>query len=518
MLGHRELTMQDYAGMLKRRFWLILVSTVLLLGIGLAISYMLPAQYVSQTLVLIEQQKVPEDYVKPVVNEDLNARLASMREQIMSRSRIQPIVDQFNLYAGKKYTPDDRIDLVRKAIGIKPIPAGPSSHGMPGFYITYKAQDAQTAQKVCGEITSLFVSANLSAREESAEGTTSFLKQQLDDAKANLDAQDKKLAEFEQKNLTRLPGQTVQLGNMSLATGSANESTLQALTTQMNAATQTVNRLQQNETFLDAMIAQQTQESSHSDPATGTSESGLKAQLKSALEQEKELETLYTPNYPDIVAMKRKISSLRAEIARASSEPAKAEAVSSRSDSPQLQQLKAQLRSERQSLANAKQDQARIGQQIRIYESRIESSPLIEQEYKQITRDHETALQFYNTLLTKMNESTMATALEHRQQGEQFRVMDAPNLPDSPTFPNRRMFAAGGLGAGLLLGLLIAALLEYRDTSLRNERDVWAFTKLPTLAVVSYINKLDRPGTDRKFGKSSSRKTKFIESGADSHV
>lgn len=512
MLGHRELTMQDYAGILKRRFWLILVSTVLLLGISLAISYILPARYVSQTLVLIEQQKVPEDYVKPVVNEDLNGRLASMREQIMSRSRIQPIVEEFNLYAGNKATLDDRIDLVRKDIGIKPIPAVSESRGMPGFYITFRARDAQTAQKVCGEITSLFVSANLSAREESAEGTTSFLRQQLDDAKANLDAQEQKLAEFEKKNLSRLPGQTVQLGDISLATGSANESTLQALTTQLNATTQTVSRLQQNETFLEAMIAQQTQESAHADPATGTSESGLKAQLKSALEQEKELETLYTPNYPDVVAMKRKIAGLRAEIARASSEPAKAEAASNHSDSPQLQQLKAQLRSERQSLANAKQEQARIEQQVRTYEARIESSPMIEEEYKQITRDHDTALQFYNTLLTKMNESSMATALEHRQQGEQFRVMDAPNLPDSPTFPNRKMFAAGGLGAGLLLGLIIAALLEYRDTSLRNERDVWAFTKLPTLAVVSYINKLDRPVTGHKFWKRSSRKTDSIES------
>src|ERR1035441_5723211 len=89
-----------------------------------------------------------------------------------------------------------------------------------------------------------------------------------------------------------------------------------------------------------------------------------------------------------------------------------------------------------------------------------------------------------------MNESTMATALETRQQGEQFRVMDAPNLPDEPSFPNRKMFAGGGLAGGLMLGLLLAALLEYRDTSLHNERDIWAFTKLPTLAVVSYIDVL----------------------------
>jgi len=144
MLGHRELTMQDYEEILKRRFWLISISAILLLVIGLGISYILPPQYVSKTLVLIEQQKVPEDYVKPVVDEDLGARLASMQEQILSRSRIEPIIERFGLYANSKYTMDDRVDLTRKAIKVDPIPAGQSSRGMPGFYITFKAQDART--------------------------------------------------------------------------------------------------------------------------------------------------------------------------------------------------------------------------------------------------------------------------------------------------------------------------------------------------------------------------------------
>lgn len=510
MLGHRELTMQDYAGILKRRFVLIVVCSVLSLGTGLGISYLLSPEYVSQTLVLIEQQKVPENYVKPVVDEDLGARLASMKEQILSRSRIQPIIERFDLYSGGKATMDDRIDLTRKAIGINPIRSD-QSHGMPGFFISFKARDARTAQQVCGEITSLFVSANLSAREESAEGTTDFLKQQLAEAKRSLDDQDAKLAAFEQKNIGRLPGQTVQLGEMSLATGSANESTLQALTTQLSAATQAVSRLQQEETFLDTMIAQ-AQNSPRNDPVTGTSLDALKSQLKDATAQEKELETLYTPDYPDVVAIKRKVANLKAEIARDSAEPAKAEPASKAPDTPQLQQLKAQLRAEHQSLASAKAEQARIEQQVRAYEAKIEASPMIEEEYKQVTRDHETALQFYNTLLTKMNESSMATELERRQQGEQFRVMDAPNLPDAPTFPNRLKFAGGGLAFGLALGLLIAALLEYRDTSLRNERDVWAFTKLPTLAVVSLIDELAQPDKASFRPRFFSRAAKPIES------
>ena len=509
MLGHRELTMKDYAEILKRRYKLILACTVLLLAAGIILSHTLPPQYMSQTLVLIEQQKVPEDYVKPVVNEDLSGRLASMREQILSRSRIEPIIERFNLYAGNKYTMDDRVDITRKAIGINPIPSGQSPRGMPGFYITFKAQDAHTAQQVCGEITSLFISANLSAREESAEGTTDFLKQQLADSKRNLDEQDAKLAAFESKYFGRLPQQE-----------GANTNTLQALTTQLEASTKEIGSMQQGETILEAMVAQQSQESSSIDTSTGTPVDTLQQELKAAINQEKELEALYTPDHPDVLAIKRRITNLKAEIARNAAEPAKGdtganskgETAAKSTDTPQLRQLKNQLRAQQAAIAAAKQEQARLEQKVRTYESRIESSPLVEEEYKQITRDHETAVQFYNTLLTKMNQSSMATALEHRQQGEQFRVMDAPNLPDSPTFPNHLVFAGGGFASGLALGLLLAALLEYRDTSLRTESDILAFTKLPTLAIVSFITDLDVTRTAGKRRKLFFRKPKPIES------
>jgi polysaccharide chain length determinant protein (PEP-CTERM system associated) len=483
----------------------------------MVICHFLPTLYMSQTLVLIEQQKVPEDFVKPVVSEDLNARLASMKEQILSRSRIEPIINQFSLYP-KVSNMDDKVELTQKAIGINPIPYGQGSRGMPGFFITFKAQDARTAQQVCGEITSLFVSANLNAREQSAEGTTDFLKQQLDDAKRNLDQQDAKLADFQRKNLSRLPGQTIKIGDMSVPMGSANESSLQALTTRLEAATQTINRLQQDETFIQAMVTEQSQTSSHSDSATGGgSPSALQLQLKEALQLEKELEARYTPDHPDVLASKRRIANLREQIAHeaVATAPAKEEASVSAADSPQLKQLKLQLRAIKLSMAEAKQEQAGISQQVKAYEAKIEASPMIEEEYKEITRDHDSASQFYNTLLNKMNESTMATALEHRQQGEQFRVMDAPNLPEEPYSPNRNVFAGGGLVAGLALGLLLAGLLEYRDTSVRNESDIWAFTKLPTLAVVSYLKILEKPGSTGFRGrlkKMFSRSPKPMES------
>ena len=503
MLGHRELTMEDYADILKRRFWLILTSAVLITALCVVASLVLPPRFESQTLILVEQQKVPEDYVKPVVDQDLGARLGSMREQILSRSRLEPIIKRFNLFAKGNPTMDDRVTMTQKAIGIKTIPSSESSHGMPGFYISFTTNDAHIAQQVCGEITSLFVSENINARQQTAQGTTEFLKQQLQDSKRNLDEQDAKLAAFQQRYFGRLPDQET-----------SNTNTLQALTTQLDAATQTLNRQQQDVTFLQAMVAQQSRDLQNSEPAAKATALDERAtQLKALMAQKQALEAQYTPDHPDVIEVSRKISDLQAQIARAESEPPTAAIPNvNRPDSPQLQQLRAQLRAAQQAMVDAKQEQARIEEQVRTYESRIESSPQVEEEYKQITRDHETALDFYNSLLKKMNESSMATALEQQQQGEQFHIMDAPNLPDSPIFPNRLLFAGGGLAGGLILGLLIAGLLEYRDTSIRNERDIWAFTKLSTLAVISYIDGLPQPDPAQSRWNFLSRTNKTIES------
>jgi len=482
MLGHRELTIGEYGHILKRRLWLIVLCTFLLLGAGIGLTYVLPPRYESQTLILVEQQRVPEDYVKPVIDEGLDARLASMKEQILSRSRLEPIITKYNLFAGKAHNMDDRVDLTRKAITITPIHSEVrGTGGLPGFFIAFDAPDALTAQEVCGEITSLFVSENLTAREQSAEGTTDFLKQQLDDAKGNLDDEDAKLAAFQQKYFGRLPDQET-----------SNSNTLQALTTQLDASTQSINHLQQNVTFLETMVSQQMHDAQMGLAPGQVPVDERQKQLKDLLAEKQEMDSQLTPDHPDEIEINHKIADLRAAIAQEPFKPPTVNAAAHPPDSPQVQQLKAQLIAAQQSVTAAKKAQAQIEQQIRTYEARIESSPMVEAEYKKLTRDHESALQFYNSLLTKMNESSMATALERRQQGEQFRVMDSPNLPDAPKFPNRTMFAAGGSVGGLFLGLLIAGLLEYRDTSLRTERDVWAFTKLPTLATISHLDDLRR--------------------------
>ena len=282
MLGHRDLTMQDYTGILKRRFWLILISAIVFLGVGVGLTYVIPPHYMSKTLVLIERQKVPENYVNarrhrrsgfaPGIDEGTDPKpltpSADHREiQLVCRPR---------KYHGRPHRNDAEGHRDRSHP-----PTSTTPYGTPGFFITFKAQDARTAQQVCGEITSLFVSENLNAREQSAEGTTDFLKQQLADAKAKLDDQDAKLAAFEQKNFGALPDE--EQGNMN---------TLQSLTSQLDAATQQLSRTQQEVTFLEALVAQQTQDSQSTESGSSpASVDARKTELQDLIKQKQALET-----------------------------------------------------------------------------------------------------------------------------------------------------------------------------------------------------------------------------------
>jgi polysaccharide chain length determinant protein (PEP-CTERM system associated) len=486
MLGHRPLVVEDYFAILKRRGWMVLIPALLAPILAVAITYRLTPIYTSKTLVLIQPQTVPDTYVKPIITQDLDSRLASMKEQILSRSRLEPIIERFNL-GTPGMNMDDKVAQTGKDIGIIPIHSEiQGSGGLPGFFISFTASDPRTAQLVCREITSQFVTASLQASQQSAEGTTAFLKGQLDQAKANLDSQDQKLAEFQKQYMGTLPEQ--QGPNMEM---------LNSLNTQLDATTQTLTRMENDKSLIDSMLAQESRQTQVV-PGQRSTPQGDQIELQKLEAQESDLRTRYTADYPDVIAVQREISDLKKEMATAAVAPAVTTPAAPHYDSPGTMQLRAQATAMTQAIQQKRQQQAELQAQIRTYQGKIQSTPLVEAKMKDLTRDHQTAQDFYDSLLTKMNNSQMATDLERRQEGENFKIMDDANLPDAPTFPKRGMFAAGGFVLGLGFGVLLIAFLEYKDTSLRTERDVWTFTKLPTLATIALIQDAKGSGKTRR--------------------
>jgi polysaccharide chain length determinant protein (PEP-CTERM system associated) len=483
-MTQRELTPADYLAMLRRRWVLIAVLAVIGSPLAYGVSLVLPSRFVSQTLVLVDQQTVPTDFVRPVDTTNISQRLSSMQQQILSRTRLEPIIRQFGLYSNdiNRVSMDTLVGRLQKSIEVTPVQpmAQTQSVNLPGFFVNVTLDNPRTAQQVCTAITSMFIEQSLSIRQQHSEDTTQFLSQQLADAQTKLNEQDAKLAAFKARYIGSLPDE--EQTNLNLLTG---------LTSQLDAATQALARAQQDKSFAESMLTQQL--SAWQATQSGRNPDTLDQQLAALQVQLASLEARYTEDYPDVIKTKNDIASLQKRIAEGANQKSATD-----SDKPQrsavepvqVTQLRGQIHSFEQVIAEKSKEQEQIKQQIKLYQERVQSSPAVEQQYKELTRGYETAQESYSDLQKKRDQSAMATELDRQQEGEQFRVLDPANLPDKPAFPNRPIFALGGFAGGLGLGLGLAFLLEMRDTSMRTERDVEFVLRLPVLAMVPEIGPL----------------------------
>src|ERR1700719_3808419 len=305
-MTERELTAADYMAMLRRRWVLIVVLAVIGAPIAYGVSRFLPDRYKSQTLVLVERPSVPEKIVESLDTEDLTQRLSSMQQQILSRSRLEPIINQFGLYSNdvNKVPMEDLVALLQKGIEVTPVlpMAQTQSRQLPGFYVSVTLDNARTAQQVCTAITSMFIEENLRLRLQHSEDTTQFLGNQLTEAKANLDERDAKLAAFKSHYLGSLPDQEQM--NLNL---------LSNMTSQLDAATQALARAQQDKSFAESMLTQQV--AAWQATQTGRSPETLEQQLSALQAQLATLQSRYTDDYPDVIKAKNDIASLKKQIA-----------------------------------------------------------------------------------------------------------------------------------------------------------------------------------------------------------
>lgn len=493
--------LEYYLGVVRRRHLHFLIPLFVGWIVVWAASWVLPPRYQSSTLILVEQPTMPKDYVTPNVNDDLQERMQSITQQILSRTRLLHIIDQFDLYAsdhGDRLA-DDKVDSMRKDIGIDLV--RDSRDQITAFKVSFTSHDPHLAQKVTSELTNLFINENLEVRQQQSEGTTQFLEDQLESARKGLAEQEEKIRLFKGQHVGEMPGQLAS--NLQILSGL--QSQLQNDQDQLNAA-------KQQHVYLQTLVDQYRALQSTAKAADGTvAPVGLPA-LDQELQKERaqlaDLRSHYTDRHPDVRKLKDQIAEtekMRDQLLAslktkntAGEEGDTTAPVSSSTDPAQasmLLQIQGQLRSNQVEITNREHDIASLKVKIDDYQARLNQEPIREQQLADLTRGYDQSKANYDDLLKKKNESQMATSMELLQQGERFRVLDAPSFPEKPEFPNRLKFCGIGLGVGIALGVFAAGAFEMLDRRTYDEQELKG---LIPVAILAEIPEVTSPADEKR--------------------
>lgn len=481
---------REYWDNIVRRKWVVLGFIVTGVTIAAILCVVLPKSYRSSTLILIENQKIPEDYVKGIGGASIEQRLTTIQQQVMSRTFLSQILDEYRPYEGqvRREGIESAIDTLRRMIKVETV-GTPGSWGksVEALSISFAHEDPMTAMRVTEKLASLFVEENFRVREQLVTGVSVFLEQELNDAKKMLETKESAISEFKTRYVTELPEQK-----------EANLRTLDRLQTELNTTVETIHGLTARQRLFEKTAAQYEQYEIK-DNASSQSMLPMRNQpIQDPLvihlsELQKQLATLmatYKETYPDIVFLKGEIKSLQAQIAE-SKKPYQLEetqpdhnGLRGRGFDPQLQKLMAQVDESRLDITNLKTKEARIIREMKELEGRVERTPSREQQLMILIRDYDNMQKNYQALLDKRLNARVAENLEKRQQGEQIRILDPANLPQKPEKPNRLVIMILGLMGGSGLGVGLAIGLDRVNPTFKRREEVEKLSGIRLLGVI----------------------------------
>ena len=490
MLPGKKYRPEDFLQMAWRRRWVILIPAVLVAA-GVALyAWSLPNRYRSESLILVVPQRVPENFVRSTITSDVGERLQSISQQILSRTRLERIILELNLYQEQRKTGimEDVVERMRRDISVDIGRPRGRNDDSSSFRVGFSYGHPRTAMQVTERLASLFIEENLQDREILAEGTDQFLESQLEEARRRLLENEQRLEEYKGRYMGQLPTQM-----------QSNLQVLQNSQAQLQAVSDAILRDRdqlaiQQRALVDAEAAGRATAASAAGRGQDLSAQPAAAQLEAARGALAAMKLRLKPEHPDVIRGERAVQELERKAAQEDlaqplspggtgaapvigNSPADVRVAEARRS---LTQLQAQL-------AARQREEVRLKNVIAQYQARVEAAPARESELVALTRDYDTLRERYTQLLSKREDAKIAANLERRQIGEQFKIVDAARLPERPESPDRQQLNIMGILAGLALGLGLAGLLEYRDTSLRCEDDVVVTLSVPVLALVPEI-------------------------------
>jgi len=477
-----QMNIRDYMEIVLRRKWFIVLPFIIIVIGGIIYSYQRPRIYQASTLILIQQQKVPTAYVQPTVTSPIGERLHTISQQIMSRTRLEAIINELSLYQDLRGTlfMEEIVEEMRKDIELQ-------VRGRDSFQLFYEGKNPRVVATVANKIASLFIEENLKVREELAEGTTEFLDRELSRVKKQLVNQETALRRYKEEHIGALPEQM-----------DANLSSLNRLQLQYQAIAGSLENAKERKITLQRQISQISQISGLSSQAgeigietggigeTDMTGSPELAQLKQILAG---LQSRYTDKHPDVVRIKNRIKKMEAELVAGGDD----EDIPDVSPSDPYggfdftETLKVQLLETDFEIKRLAGEQREITAKTAVYQRRVEEIPRREQELLSLKRDYSNTKANYQSLLDKKLNAQLAANMERMQKGERFKILDTARIPQKPFKPNRPRIILLSLLLGLGIGGGLAFGVEYMDHSFRDIDDLERFIGLPVLATIPKI-------------------------------
>lgn len=457
-----------------KRHWFIIIPFCLSMIIGTLLVVTLPRIYESRTVILVQPQKVPSNIVQDIVSSDLNARISTLSQQILSRSNLEKIIEDFKLYSGPNYEKmflEKKVENLQEKISVSVTKGG--GRDADSFSISFRGSDPEKVMQVTSSLASSFIDENLKIRESQAMGTNTFLEDELETMRKRLMETEQMLKNYRETNMGGLPEQL----NSNLSILSNLNERLTSLQTEIIDARSRMTNLRSTD-------FEPTSPAINRPPVTIDPDTLSLDQMKAQLENFK---NRYTESHPDVVRLKKRIADFEKQMKK----DGKHNVLPSDTDQNRRPRLNQSFVLQRQNIRNEiirlESERDDIVKQIAVYKKRVEDTPKREQELQTLERDYDNINQTYNSLLGRQLEAQIAVNMEKKQKGEQFRILDPARIPQSPVSPNMKKLFLFIMAAGLGIGGGLIFLLELLDTSFKEPEEIESFLNLPVLATLPTV-------------------------------
>jgi uncharacterized protein involved in exopolysaccharide biosynthesis len=496
-IPRRALDFEDYIDILRRNFRWVIGPVFVGLVISTVTAYFLEDTFRSAALIRIVPPQIPDTLVQNSNTQQLEDHINAMAESILSRNTLTNMINTYHLYQNelKSEPMEDVINKMKSSILIRPTEgvANVTEKRLPAMRVSFVYRDRNKAKQVCDDIVGRFMSQNAQESLEAHESTNQFLSDEAAAAKKSLDTIDQKLADFRERNAGRLPEEmTLNVQQMNTLTQRAN-----SLSDALNRNTETHMLLESNLRIVTNQL-NAIKDITPQSQARNEHVSELDKQIQTLQLQIEGMKDRYTDDFPDLQSARKQLVILKRQREEALKERALKAAESPSPENPmvtrermdgqaQIEHLQTQLKAtdlERGQL------QASLGQanaQIGAFQSRMQGIPASDKEYLQLMNDRELAQKHYADMAGRREKSAISMDMERRKQGEMLEILDSASLPAAPEAPKRAMIIPMGPGIGLVLGIILIAIREMKDTSLKNLKDARLYTQLSVLGSIPLL-------------------------------